>query len=418
MYKKINLKDKEIQLAINNELLRQEEHIELIASENYVSEDVLKATGSILTNKYGEGYPGKRYYNGCENIDQVEKLAIERLQQLFKVKFANVQPYSGSTANAAVFSALLEPGDKILGLDLNSGGHLTHGMKINFSGKFYDTYTYSVDAEGYLNYDQILQIAKKVNPKLIICGFTAYSRVVDFKKFKAISDQVGAYLLADISHIAGLIIAKAHPSPVGYADVISSTTHKTLRGARGAIIMTNNEYLAKKIDRAVFPGHQGGPLFHSIAGKAVAFNEALQPFYYKYIRNVVKNSIHFANEFLKKKVEIVSNGTDNHLFVINTKKSYNLTGKKASEILQKINITVNKNTIPNDDESPFITSGIRLGTAAMSSRGFKNKEFTLVAKIIHKALMAPKNEILHQELKAKVLDLTKNFPIKKSYWLN
>nr|WP_318025973.1 serine hydroxymethyltransferase [Mesomycoplasma neurolyticum] len=408
----------EIQEAINAELKRQSDHIELIASENYVSEDVLKATGSILTNKYGEGYPGKRYYDGCENVDKVETLAIERLKKLFKVKYANVQSYSGSTANAAVYAALLEPGDKILGLALKSGGHLTHGFFVNFSGKIYKSYTYEVNDEGFLDYDEILKIAKKVKPKLIICGYSAYSRTVDFAKFSEIAKAVGAYLLADIAHIAGLIIGNVHPSPAKYADVITSTTHKTLRGARGAVIMTNDQNIANKIDRAVFPGQQGGPSFHSIAGKAVAFNEALQPFFKNYAKAVVTNSRKFANQFIKMGATIVSGGTDNHLFIINTKKSYNLSGHEASIVLQSLNITVNKNTIPNDSLPPSITSGIRLGTAAMTSRGFKAKEFVEIAKIIDNALKESNNKKLHSKLKLEVAKIIKNFPIKKSYWEN
>ncbi|MGZ9431779.1 serine hydroxymethyltransferase [Mycoplasma sp. 480] len=416
MYKNIELKDKEIANAINKELQRQEEHIELIASENYVSEDVLKATGSILTNKYGEGYPGKRYYDGCENVDEVENLAIERLKKLFKVKFANVQPYSGSTANAAAIASLVEPGGKVLGMSLSSGGHLTHGYNINFSGKFYQSFSYDVDSNGLLDYEQILKVAKEVKPNLIICGYSAYSRTIDFSKFRKIADEVGAYLMADIAHIAGLIASDLHPSPVEYADIITSTTHKTLRGARGGIIMTNNEEIAKKIDRWVFPGYQGGPLFHSIAGKAVAFNEALQPFFKDYCKQIIKNSRAFSEEFQKNGVEIISGGTDNHLFTINVKKSYKTTGKSASSILQKINITVNKNTIPNDDESPFVTSGVRLGTAAMTSRGFKEKEFKQLANIINKALLNSENQKELEALKQEVIKLTKDFPIKKSYW--
>ncbi|UWD34515.1 serine hydroxymethyltransferase [Mesomycoplasma molare] len=416
MYKKISLMDKEIENAINKELFRQEEHIELIASENYVSEDVLMATGSILTNKYGEGYPGKRYYDGCENVDAVETLAIERLKKIFNVKYANVQPYSGSTANAAAIAALVEPNGKIMGMSLSSGGHLTHGYNVNFSGRFYQSFSYDVDENGLLNYDNILKLAKEIKPDLIICGYSAYSREIDFKKFREIADEVGAFLMADIAHIAGLIAAGMHSSPVEYADVITSTTHKTLRGARGGIIMTNNEEISKKIDRWIFPGYQGGPLFHSIAGKAVAFNEVLQPFFKIYAKNIIKNSKAFSNQFQKYNVIIISGGTDNHLFTINVKQSYNLTGKEASSILQKINITVNKNTIPNDTQSPFITSGIRLGTAAMTSRGFSENEFKILANIINEALINHKDDNKLEELKLKVKELANKFPIKKSYW--
>ncbi|WGI37026.1 serine hydroxymethyltransferase [Mesomycoplasma lagogenitalium] len=416
MYKKIKLKDKKIENAINNELTRQKNHIELIASENYASEEVMKVTGSILTNKYGEGYPGKRYYDGCENVDKVENLAIERLKKIFNVKYANVQPYSGSTANAAAIAALVEPNGKIMGMSLSSGGHLTHGYGINFSGKFYQSFSYDVDERGLLNYDNILKLAKEIKPNLIICGYSAYSRTIDFKKFRQIADEVGAYLMADIAHIAGLIAAGVHPSPVEYAHIITSTTHKTLRGARGGIIMTNIDEIANKVNRWVFPGYQGGPLFHSIAGKAVAFNETLQPFFKEYGKQIVINSKAFAKEFQNFGAEIVSGGTDNHLFTINVKKSYNVTGKDASSILQQINITVNKNTIPNDQESPFVTSGVRLGTAAMTSRGFKEKEFKKLALIIDQALKNKDNKSILKGLKKQVLELTKNFPIKKSYW--
>ncbi|MBN3534779.1 serine hydroxymethyltransferase [Mycoplasma procyoni] len=416
MYSRIKLHDKELQKAINKELKRQQNHIELIASENYVSDDVMRATGSILTNKYGEGYPGKRYYDGCENVDVVETLAIERLKKLFNVKFANVQPYSGSTANAAAIASVVKPGGKILGMSLSSGGHLTHGYNINFSGRFYESYSYDVDDEGFLDYEAILKIAKEIKPELIITGYSAYSRTIDFKKFREIAEEVGAYLMVDIAHIAGLVAAGVHPSPVEYADLITSTTHKTLRGARGGIIMTNNEEIAKSIDRWVFPGYQGGPLFHSIAGKAVAFNEALQPFFKEYAKQIVKNSKAFADEFKKFGVSIVSDGTDNHLFTINVKKTYQISGKKASEILQKINITTNKNSIPKDTEKPFVTSGVRLGTAAMTSRGFKEKEFKKLAKIINDALLNYENTEKMAILDHEVKELTSAFPIKKSYW--
>ncbi|NQZ65674.1 MAG: serine hydroxymethyltransferase [Mycoplasmatales bacterium] len=380
------MKDTLIESIIQKEKERQDNHIELIASENFVSKDVLKATGSILTNKYAEGYPGKRYYDGCEYIDQIEQIAIDRLKKLFKVKFANVQPHSGSQANAAAIAALIKPGERILGLSLDSGGHLTHGYKINFSGTFYESSTYEVNSDGFIDYEKVLEKAKKFKPNLIICGFSAYSRIVDFKKFKEIADAVGAKLLADIAHISGLVAVGLHPSPVEYADAITSTTHKTLRGARGGIIMTNNEETAKMIDRWIFPGMQGGPLMHSIAGKAVAFREALQPEFQDYINNVVNNSRIFAEAFKKRKVKIISDGTDNHLFTIDVKKSYGLTGKEASILLQKNNITVNKNTIPFDTESPFVTSGIRVGTAAMTTKGFTGDDFKTLAKIIHKVL--------------------------------
>ncbi|WP_427902705.1 serine hydroxymethyltransferase [Metamycoplasma alkalescens] len=415
MYKKISLHDKEIAQIIENESKRQEEHIELIASENYVSEDVLNAVGSCLTNKYGEGYPGKRYYGGCEYIDQIELLAQERAKKLFNVKFANVQPYSGSVANAAVYMSLLNPGDKVLGLSLYSGGHLTHGYKISFSGIFYESYTYSVNEDGIIDFNEVLKISKKVKPKMIICGYSAYSQIVEFDKFKKIADEVGAYLFADISHISGLVIAGLHPSPVGYADVIMTTTHKTLRGTRGAIILTNNEDLAKKIDRAVFPGYQGGALFHQIAGKAVSFYEAMQPEFIEYQKQLLKNSKVFCQTFINKGVKVISGLTANHLFMIDVKESYGLTGKEASAILQECNITVNKNSIPNDTESPLVSSGIRLGTAAMTSRGFTEDEFIILANLIDKCLREHQNGDLKKIIKKEIAKLTSMFPIKRNY---
>ncbi len=408
MYKKISLKDKEIQKAINDEFKRQENHIELIASENFVSEDVMKATGSILTNKYAEGYPGKRYYDGTEFVDIVETNALERLKKLFNAKFANVQPHSGSSANAAAIAAMIEPGDKILGMSLESGGHLTHGYKINFSGKFYRSVTYGVNSLGIIDYKNVLEIAKKEKPQLIICGASAYSRVIDFDKFKNIADEVGAFLMADIAHIAGIIAVGLHPSPIGVADIVTSTTHKTLRGARGGIIMTNDDKIAKKINRWVFPGYQGGPLLHSIAGKAVAFKEALEPGFKTYIEQVLSNCKVFAGEFLKFGVPVISGGTDNHLFMLDVKTGYNITGKAASSTLQKLGITINKNSIPNDQEPPFITSGIRLGTAAMTTRGFKEKDFIEVARIINLALNNSKNSEVLDSLKKDVFNLMQN----------
>ena len=415
MYKKITLYDKDIESLIENENKRQEENIELIASENYVSEDVLKAVGSCLTNKYGEGYPNKRYYGGCENVDKIELLAQERASELFNVKYVNVQPYSGSVANAAVFMSLLNPGDKVLGLSLASGGHLSHGYKISFSGTFYDSYTYELNAEGKLDYDEIEKIAKKVKPKMIICGYSAYSQIIDFKRFKEIANSVDSYLFADISHISGLIIAGLHPSPSEYADIIMTTTHKTLRGTRGAIIMTNNEEIYSRINKAVFPGYQGGPLFHQIAGKAVSFYEALQPEFKEYQKQLLLNSRVFCQRFINKNVKIVSGLTQNHLFIIDVKSSYNLTGKQAETILSNLNITVNKNSIPNDTEKPMITSGIRLGSAAMTSRGFKEDEFIIIADLIDKALLEPNNISLHNVIKKEISKIANSFPIKKFY---
>ncbi|TDV23063.1 glycine hydroxymethyltransferase [Mycoplasmopsis mustelae] len=421
MYKKMTLHDKIVSDAINNELLRQQEHIELIASENYVSEDVLKAQGSVLTNKYGEGYPNKRYYGGCQNVDIIEQAAIDRLKQLFGVKYANVQPYSGSVANAAAIASLVPSGGKIMGLSLNSGGHLTHGYKISFSGIFYNSVSYDLSADELLDYDAIEKLVLAEKPDLIICGYSSYSRLIDFKRFREIADKVGAKLLADIAHLAGLIAAKEFPSPIGYADVITSTTHKTLRGGRGGIIMTNDENLAKKIDRWVFPGYQGGPLFHAIAGKAVAFYEALQPQFKTYAKNIIKNSQTFCEAFKNKGAVIVSGGTDNHLFMINVLKTYQITGKQAEDVLNKISITANKNTVPFDTLPPMQASGIRLGTAAMTSREFT--EWKKLADIIDTALKNT-NEILlktqqgiklTRELSNQVKALTKQFPIKKSY---
>lgn len=396
------MNDKKIQEIIELEAKRQKEHIELIASENFVSADVLKATGSVLTNKYAEGYPGKRYYDGTEFVDMAENLAIDRAKELFNVKYVNVQPHSGSQANAAAISALVKPGGKVLGMSLDSGGHLTHGYKINFSGTFFESATYEVNKDGIIDFDEVLKIAQEFKPELIICGYSAYSRTVHFDKFKEIADKVGAYLMADIAHIAGLVATGDHPSPVGYADVITTTTHKTLRGARGGMIMTDNEEIAKKVNRWIFPGYQGGPLMHSIAGKAVAFGEALKPEFKTYIKNVIENSKAFADEFKKMGVNVISGGTDNHLFIIDVKSSYGVTGKEASTILQENNITVNKNTIPNDPESPFVTSGVRLGTAAMTTKGFTKEDFILLAQLMDKALKNKENikeEVLKLALK-------------------
>ncbi|AYN65613.1 serine hydroxymethyltransferase [Metamycoplasma hominis] len=415
MYKKINLDDKEIEELINLENQRLEDHVELIASENYVSEDVMKANGSCLTNKYAEGYPNKRYYGGCEYVDKIEEIAQERAKKLFNVKYANVQPYSGSVANAAVYMAMVDPGDKVLGLDLNSGGHLSHGYKISFSGKFYEAHTYSVNDEGVLDYDKILEIAKEVKPKMIICGYSAYSQIVDFAKFRKICDEVGAKLFADISHISGLIIAGLHPSPSGYADVIMTTTHKTLRGTRGAIILTNDEEIFKRVNSAVFPGVQGGPLLHQIAAKAVSFREALQPEFIDYQKQLLLNSKIMCQTFLNKGVKIISGLTQNHLFMIDVKTSYGITGKYATEVLGRVNITVNKNTIPNDSEKPTVASGIRIGSAAMTSRGLKEDEFIILANLIDKVLRDPENENLLYVVKKEIAKLTNSFPIKRSH---
>ncbi|MDK2819549.1 MAG: serine hydroxymethyltransferase, partial [Mycoplasmataceae bacterium] len=360
-----------------------------------------------------EGYPGKRYYDGCQNIDVIETLAIDRLKELFNAKFANVQAHSGSSANSAAIAALVPKGSKILGMSLSSGGHLTHGYKINFSGYFYEAYSYDVDENGLLNYENILKIAKKIKPDLIICGASAYSRIIDFKEFRKIADEVGAKLMADIAHIAGAVATKLHPTPIGYADLVTSTTHKTLRGARGGIIMTNNPEIAKKVDSWIFPGYQGGPLFHVIAGKAVAFKEALDESFTIYQKQILDNSIAFADEFIKLGSIIVSGGTDNHLFTVNVKDSYQLTGKKASDILQEINITVNKNTIPKETESPHVTSGIRLGTPAMTTRGLKEKDFRLLANIIHNVLSNPKDEAIKKTSLSQIKKISNDFKLDR-----
>ena len=401
--------DLDIYNLIKKEELRQEEHIELIASENFVSKAVLEAQGSILTNKYAEGYPGKRYYGGCEFIDKIEDLARERLKKLFNVKFVNVQPHSGSQANMAAIRSLIEHGDKILGMSLDAGGHLTHGYKLSFSGQDYTSFTYGVNPEtGYIDYDEVLKIAKEVKPKLIICGASAYPREIDFKKFREIADEVGAYLMADIAHIAGLIATGYHNSPIPYADIITSTTHKTLRGPRGGIIMTNNEELAKKIDKTLFPGCQGGPLEHVIAAKAVAFKEDLEPSYKEYIHQVIKNAKAMANEFINLGYKVISNGTDNHLFLVDVKTSRGLTGKEVEDLLGKINITLNKNSIPNDQEKPMYTSGIRIGTPAMTTKGYKEEDFIKVAHLIDEAINNKDNEDVLSTLKKEVIELNKS----------
>ncbi|BDV03393.1 MAG: serine hydroxymethyltransferase [Candidatus Hepatoplasma scabrum] len=382
------MRDREIEKLILLEKKRQDKEIELIASENFVSNDILEATGSILTNKYAEGYPNARYYEGCENVDKIETLAIERLKKLFNAKYANVQPHSGTQANLAAYNALLKPGAKILGLSLSSGGHLSHGFKITISGTFYKSYTYEVDPKtNLLDYDNILQIAKKVKPDLIICGYSAYPRIIDFKKFRAIADTVGAYLLADIAHIAGLVAAKLHPNPLDFGvDIVTSTTHKTLRGPRGGIILTNKEEIFKKINSSVFPASQGGPLMHVIAAKAVAFYEALDKSFISYQKQVIENAKVLANRLIEHNVKITTNGTDNHLLLVDVKKSFNLTGAEAEKILKKHHITVNKNAIPFDKLSPKIASGIRLGTAAMTTKGWKEADFIKLADKIYQLL--------------------------------
>ncbi|MDX2164331.1 MAG: serine hydroxymethyltransferase [Gammaproteobacteria bacterium] len=406
--------DPEIFDAIRSESERQEEHIELIASENYASRAVLEAQGSVLTNKYAEGYPGKRYYGGCEFVDVAESLAIERAKKLFKCVYANVQPHSGAQANAAVFMALLNPGDTLLGMNLAHGGHLTHGTSVNFSGKMYHAVQYGIDPHsGEIDYNIVEDLAVKNKPKMIIAGFSAYSRIIDWKIFREIADKVGAYLVVDMAHIAGLVAVDLYPSPVPYADVVTSTTHKTLRGPRGGLILArSNPDIEKKLNSAVFPGMQGGPLMHVIAAKAVAFLEALQPEFKIYQKQVLANAKHLAKNLQNKNYKIVSNGTDDHMFLVDLTDK-NITGKEADEALGKANITVNKNTVPNDTRSPFITSGLRLGTPASTTRGFKESEMAKIADWIADVLADLHNPATIARVKNEVITLCKQFPVYK-----
>ena len=405
--------DLEVYNAIVEEEKRQEEGIELIASENFVSKAVMEAAGSVFTNKYAEGYPEKRYYGGCANADTVEQLAIDRLKKIFGAKFANVQPHSGSQANMGVYVSLLEAGDKILGMGLSSGGHLTHGYKINFSGKNYVGIEYGLNPETeMLDYDEIRRLAIQEKPQIIVAGASAYSRVIDFKKFREIADEVGAYLMVDMAHIAGLVAAGEHPNPMEYADIVTSTTHKTMRGPRGGIILTNNEEIAKKIDKAIFPGIQGGPLMHIIAAKAVAFKEALSPEFKEYQKQVVKNAKAMADALVKGGLRIVSGGTDNHLMLVDLRPK-GVTGKLAEESLEKAGITCNKNAIPNDPEKPFITSGVRLGTPAITARGMKEDEAVQIAEMIIKVLENVNDDEKIAEVKNEVLKLAEKFPLYK-----
>lgn len=402
--------DAEVFNAIEKETKRQEEGIELIASENFVSEDVLRAQGSVLTNKYAEGYPGKRYYGGCEFVDVVENLAIDRLKELFDAEYANVQPHSGSQANMAIYQALLKPGDKILGMDLNHGGHLTHGSRVNFSGKLYDFVSYGVTKdEEVIDYDEVKRIAHEEKPKLIVAGASAYSRAIDFKKFREIADEVDALLMVDMAHIAGLCATGYHQNPVPYADVVTSTTHKTLRGPRGGIILAKEKY-GRKLNSAVFPGIQGGPLEHVIAAKAVSFFEALQPSFKDYIGQVIKNAQAMAETFKDSDFRVISDGTDNHLFLLDTSK-YNMNGNELENLLGEVNITVNKNAIPFDELPPTKTSGIRIGTPAITTRGFKEDEAQQIAKLIIKTVENPNNEDVLEEVRESVKALTKQFPL-------
>tara|TARA_Y100000766_G_scaffold251753_1_gene235621 strand:+ start:1894 stop:3111 length:1218 start_codon:yes stop_codon:yes gene_type:complete len=400
-----------IKNLIEKEKERQQNHLEMIASENFASEDVMNAQGSVLTNKYAEGLPGKRYYGGCEFVDEVETIAIERAKKLFGAKWANVQPHSGAQANAAVFLALLEPGDTIMGMDLSHGGHLTHGSHVNMSGKWFRSISYQVDKDTQvLNYDRIKQIAIEEKPKLIITGYSAYPRKIDFKAFRDIADRVGAYLHADIAHIAGIVAKGLHPDPLPYCDVVTTTTHKTLRGPRGGLILSNNEELGKKLDKAVFPGTQGGPLEHVIAAKAVAFDEALTDEFYFYIQQVLYNSEALAKTLLNRGIDIVSGGSDNHIVLLDLR-SIGMTGKVADALVSDICITANKNTVPFDPESPFVTSGLRLGTSALTTRGFDQNAFVEVGNIIADRLLNPDDEEIKEICKERVKSLCKLFPL-------
>lgn len=404
--------DQELFDAIEQEAERQEENIELIASENFVSEEVLKAQGSVLTNKYAEGYPGKRYYGGCEFVDIVENLAIERVKELFGAEYANVQPHSGSQANMAVFQTFLEPGDTYMGMDLNHGGHLTHGSHVNFSGKLYNVVPYGVDKETEtIDFDQVRELALEHKPKLIITGYSAYPREIDFKKFREIADEVGAILMVDMAHIAGLIATGEHPNPVPYADVVTSTTHKTLRGPRGGLILAKEEY-GKKLNSAIFPGIQGGPLEHVIAAKAVAFKEALQPSFKEYTQQIKKNAMAMAEVFKGSKGRVISGGTDNHLLLVEVT-DFGLNGKQAEALLDKVGITVNKNTIPFETLSPFKTSGIRIGTPAITTRGFNEEDSAKVAELIVETLTVQEDDAALAEIEAQVRALTKKHPLYK-----
>ncbi len=400
--------DSEIYALTQREWQRQCDYLEMIASENFTLPEVMEVAGSVLTNKYAEGYPQKRYYGGCEFVDEIEALAIERCKQLFGCKFANVQPHSGSQANQGVYMALLNRGDRILGMDLSNGGHLTHGAKVNASGKLYESFSYGVELDGRINYERVRDIAKIVRPKMIVCGASAYPRIIDFAKFRQIADEVGAYLFADIAHIAGLVAGGAHPSPFPHAHIVSSTTHKTLRGPRGGIIMTNDEELAKKINSAIFPGIQGGPLIHIIAAKAVGFKFNLSQEWKIYASQVVKNAQSLANTLLERGYKLVSGGTDNHL-VLMSFLDKEFSGKDADIALERAGITANKNTVPGETRSPFITSGLRLGTPALTARGFKEKELQLVANKIADVLDDIKNENLQSKIKAELKELASKF---------
>ncbi|EGL81805.1 glycine hydroxymethyltransferase [Caldalkalibacillus thermarum TA2.A1] len=406
----LHKQDPEIYEAIQAELGRQRSKIELIASENFVSRAVLEAMGSVLTNKYAEGYPGRRYYGGCEHVDVAEELARERVKKLFGAEHANVQPHSGAQANMAVYFTVLQPGDTVLGMNLSHGGHLTHGSPVNFSGTLYNFVDYGVDPDTHrIDYDQVLEKAKQHKPKLIVAGASAYPRVIDFARLKEIADEVGALLMVDMAHIAGLVATGHHPSPVPYADFVTSTTHKTLRGPRGGLILCKAEY-AKQIDKAVFPGMQGGPLMHIIAAKAVAFKEALSPEFKAYSQAIIDNAKQLADSLIERGFKLVSGGTDNHLILIDVR-NFNLTGKQAEHLLDEVGITCNKNTIPFDPESPFVTSGIRIGTAAVTTRGFDTQAMEEIADLMALTLKHPEDERKQQEARERVRQLTERFPL-------
>tara|TARA_B100001029_G_scaffold63666_1_gene51539 strand:+ start:1 stop:1272 length:1272 start_codon:yes stop_codon:yes gene_type:complete len=403
--------DPKISNLITSEKKRQETHLELIASENFASIAVMQAQGSVLTNKYAEGLPQKRYYGGCEFVDEIEELAIQRAKKLFDADWVNVQPHSGAQANAAVFLSLLNPGDTILGMDLSHGGHLTHGSPVNMSGKWFNAVHYGVDKEtNRLNFSAIRDIALATKPKLIICGYSAYPRTIDFESFRRIADEVGAFLMADIAHIAGLVASKLHPSPIPYCDVVTTTTHKTLRGPRGGLILCRDKEFGKKFDKSVFPGTQGGPLEHVIAAKAVAFEEALNPNFINYSKEVINNAKVLASTLIRRGIDIVSGGTDNHIVLLDLR-SINITGKVADLLVSEVNITANKNTVPFDPESPFVTSGLRLGTAALTTRGFNEKAFIEVGEIIADRLLNPDNLSIEEKCKERVLILCNRFPL-------
>lgn len=407
-FEEIEKVDPEIAKLIKAEVARQNSHIELIASENWVSKAVMAAMGSPLTNKYAEGYPGKRFYGGCVCVDEVETLAIERARKLFQCEYANVQPHSGAQANMAVFFAMLKPGDTVLGMNLNHGGHLTHGSPANMSGMYFNAVNYGVNDNGVIDYEEVLRIAKECRPKLIVAGASAYARIIDFKKFREIADEVGAYLMVDMAHIAGLVATGQHPSPIPYADVTTTTTHKTLRGPRGGLILSSAETAKKfNFNKAVFPGIQGGPLMHVIAAKAVCFQEALQPEFQEYGRLVVENAKALCSGLMKRGVDIVSGGTDNHLMLVDLR-SLNITGKEMENLLDEVNITCNKNAIPNDPQSPFVTSGVRLGTPAVTSRGMKPEDMDILAEAI---AMTLKSRDHQEQAKALVKGLTDKYPL-------